>query len=115
MNQPAPKPLLWLLSLAFMLVLVLPRAASALAVPPLVAHVNDNANLLTAGERAQLEQKLTDYEQKTGRQFALLTIDSLADDALESFSIRVVEAWKLGQKGKDSGLLLLVVKDAHQL
>jgi uncharacterized protein len=39
----------------------------------------------------------------------------LAGDALESFSIRVVEAWKLGQKGKDSGLLLLVVKDAHKL
>jgi uncharacterized protein len=92
-----------------------PHAAFALDVPPLQAHVNDTANLLSAPERAQLEQQLTAYEQQTGRQFALLTIDSLAGDALESFSIRVVESWKLGQKGKDSGLLLLIVKDDHKL
>ncbi len=83
--------------------------------PPLLAHVNDTANLLSPSARAELEQKLSDYEQKSGRQFALLTIDSLDGDALESFSIRVVEAWKLGKKGKDDGLLLLVAKKEHKL
>jgi len=84
-------------------------------VPPLTAHVNDTANLLSPSARAALEQKLSDYEQKNGRQFALLTIDSLEGDALESFSIRVVEAWKLGKKGKDDGLLLLVANKEHKL
>jgi uncharacterized protein len=95
--------------------LVLPGSAFALDVPPLVAHVNDTAGMLNEGERSQLEQQLADYEHKTGRQFALLTIPTLDGDALESFSVRVVEAWKLGQKGKDSGLLLLVVQKEHQL
>ena len=83
--------------------------------PPLTAHVNDTAHLLSPAAQQQLEQKLSDYEQKNGRQFALLTIDSLEGDALESFSIRVVEAWKLGKKGKDDGLLLLVANKEHKL
>ena len=109
------RPLLWLLRAACVLLLVFPRAAFALDVPALTGHVNDTAGMLSDGERAGLEQQLSEYERKTGRQFALLTIDSLQGDALESFSIRVVEAWKLGQKGKDSGLLLLVVKADHKL
>ncbi|HET9933546.1 MAG TPA: TPM domain-containing protein, partial [Polyangiaceae bacterium] len=64
---------------------------------------------------ADLEQRLTEYEKSTGHQFALLTLDTLDGDALESFSIRVVEAWKLGKKGKDDGLLLLVVKNDRKV
>ncbi|MET0792059.1 MAG: TPM domain-containing protein [Polyangiaceae bacterium] len=109
------RPLLWLLQALAALLFVLPSVAFALEVPPLVAHVNDTAGMLSEAERAQLEQQLSAYEQKTGRQFALLTIPTLDGDALESFSIRVVEAWKLGQKGKDSGLLLLIVQKEHKL
>ncbi|HEY0465839.1 MAG TPA: TPM domain-containing protein, partial [Polyangiaceae bacterium] len=105
----------WLAVALFVAAVALPAAAQERAVPPLTAHVNDTANLLSPSARAELEQKLTDYEQKNGRQFALLTIDSLEGDALESFSIRVVEAWKLGKKGKDDGLLLLVANKEHKL
>lgn len=83
--------------------------AWALEVPPLAGRrVNDHAKLLTAEQAARLEQKLAHHEQATGQQFALLTIPSLEGDPLEDFSIRVVESWKLGKKGKDDGLLLLV-------
>ncbi|HYP77837.1 MAG TPA: TPM domain-containing protein, partial [Polyangiaceae bacterium] len=108
------RALLWVWCVVAALV-ALPAAAQELPVPPLTAHVNDTANLLSPAARAQLEQKLSDYEQKSGHQFALLTIDSLQGDALESFSIRVVEAWKLGKKGKDDGLLLLVANKEHKL
>ncbi|HTA91776.1 MAG TPA: TPM domain-containing protein, partial [Polyangiaceae bacterium] len=107
--------LLWLFSALLALLVQWPAVAQARDVPKLEAHVNDTANMLSPDERARLEAQLVAYEQKTGRQFALLTIDSLNGDALEDFSIRVVEAWKLGQKGKDSGLLLLVVKNDHKL
>jgi len=113
-QRSLPRALLWLVSVALALFVALPAAAQR-AVPPLTAHVNDTANLLSESARAKLEKKLSDYEQKNGRQFALLTIDSLDGDALESFSIRVVEAWKLGKKGKDDGLLLLVVNKEHKL
>jgi uncharacterized protein len=93
----------------------LPRVAAAREVPALSAHVNDTAGMLSPDERSKLEQKLTDYEHKTGRQFALLTVDSLDGDDLEGFSIRVAEAWKLGQKGKDNGLVLLIAKNDHKL
>jgi uncharacterized protein len=115
MSRSFPRALVWAFGLLLALVVQLPQTALARDVPPLQAHVNDTAGMLTPDERTQLEQKLAAYEQRTGRQFALLTIDSLDGDDLEGFSIRVVEAWKLGQKGKDSGLMLLVVKNDHKL
>ncbi|HEY6080532.1 MAG TPA: TPM domain-containing protein [Polyangiaceae bacterium] len=99
----------------FALGVLFPQRAWALEVPPLRAHVNDTADILSPAVEQSLEQRLTNYEAKTGQQFALLTIDTLDGDALEDFSIRVVEAWKLGKKGKDDGLLLLIVKRDRKL
>src|SRR3954469_6091274 len=112
---PATRVLIWLAQLLFALVLSVPANAWARDVPPLVAHVNDTAGMLSPQAEQALEQKLTSYEQKSQHQFALLTVDSLDGDALEDFSIRVVEAWKLGKRGKDDGLLLLIAKQDHKL
>lgn len=103
------------LSLVVALVALSPAWALAREVPPLRAHVNDTADMLPADAEARLEQRLSAYEQRTEQQFALLTIDTLDGDALEDFSLRVVEAWKLGKKGKDNGLLLLIVKNDRRL
>jgi len=46
---------------------------------------------------------------------AVLTVPSLRGDALESFSMRVAEAWKIGRKGQDTGALLVVVRDSHAI
>jgi uncharacterized protein len=105
---------LWLAALLLVL-LGWARPALALPVPALRGHVNDDADLLSPAAEQQLEQNLTAYEQKTQQQFALLTVPTLDGDALEDFSIRVVEAWKLGKKGKDDGLLLLIVKNDRKL
>ena len=48
------------------------------------------------------------HQQATGQQFALLTVPSLEGNAIEEYALRVAEAWKLGEKGKDNGLLMLV-------
>jgi uncharacterized protein len=111
----APRVLIRLAQLLVALVLWAPATALARNVPPLVAHVNDTADMLSPAAEQALEQKLTAYEQKSQHQFALLTIDSLEGDAIEEFSMRVVEAWKLGRKGKDDGLLLLIAKADHKL
>jgi uncharacterized protein len=111
----ASRVLARLAQLLLVLLLWAPGTAFALDVPPLRAHVNDDADMLSPSAEAALEQKLTAYEQRSQQQFALLTIDTLDGDALEDFSIRVVEAWKLGKKGKDDGLLLLVVKNDRKL
>lgn len=105
----------WLARTLFVCLLLVPGLALARDVPPLKAHVNDTADMLSPAAEQQLEQRLQSYEQKSSHQFALLTIDTLDGDALEDFSIRVVEQWKLGKKGKDDGLLLLIVKNDRKL
>ena len=114
-SPTASRVLARLATLLCVLALWAPATALARDVPPLTAHVNDTADMLSPAAEQALEQKLSGYEQKSQHQFALLTIDSLDGDALEDFSIRVVEAWKLGKKAKDDGLLLLVVKGDRKL
>jgi uncharacterized protein len=87
----------------------------ALDVPALTARVNDYAQLLDDAHKQSLESKLATYEQATGHQFVLLTVPTLDGDALDSFSIRAVEKWKLGAKGRDDGLLLLVAFEDRKL
>jgi uncharacterized protein len=96
-------------------VLLVVSPAFALAVPSLDGRVNDHAGLLSKERAGSLEQRLADYEKKTGHQFVLLTVDSLEGDPLEDFSLRAVEQWKLGRKKVDDGLLLLVVKKERKV
>jgi len=77
-------------------------------VPPLRARVNDLADLLPADAEDRLEQQLAAFERDTTHQIAVLTVPSLDDEPIESLSLRVVEAWKLGRADADNGILLLV-------
>ena len=97
---------LW--SFALALALAGPAQAQFVAVPPLAHHVTDQAGMLDAAQRAKLEAQLADYEAKTGSQIAVLTVQTTAPEQIEQYSVRVVEAWKLGRKGVDDGVLLLV-------
>lgn len=87
------------------------RAQQFVAVPPLTAHVTDTAGMLSAQQRGALDNVLADYEAKTGSQIAVLLVPSTAPEAIEQYGIRVVDAWKLGRKGVDDGVLLLVARD----
>jgi uncharacterized protein len=79
-------------------------------IPPLAGHVNDLAKVLSPAAAAALENKLSEYERATSNQLALLTVPTLGGEAIETFALRVADAWKLGKKGVDNGALLLVVK-----
>ena len=85
------------------------RDAGALEVPMLTGRVVDNAELLTPGARGSIAATLKAHEDATGNQLAVLTIASLEDENIEAYAVRVFEQWKLGQKGKANGVLLLVV------
>lgn len=82
----------------------------ALDVPPLKGRVNDYANMISPEARARLEAELRNFEKTDSTQIVILTINSLEGDSLEDFSIRVAEAWRIGQKGKDNGAILIVSK-----
>jgi uncharacterized protein len=89
--------------------------AYALEVPPLEGRVNDRAGLLSPATKERLTARLAAHEQATGAQIAILTLDSLEGAPIEDYSMRVVEAWKLGKKGQDNGVLLLIAKNDHKM
>ncbi|MFP4548568.1 MAG: TPM domain-containing protein [Fidelibacterota bacterium] len=80
----------------------------ALEVPALKSRVMDFHGLLTPREEQRLEQQLYEFEQQTSNQFAVLILSSLEGEAIESYSIEVVEKWKLGDEDKENGALLLI-------
>jgi uncharacterized protein len=86
--------------------------AVAIDVPPLRGRVNDYATVMSQEQVKSLESRLTQFEQETGHQVAVLTIPTLDGEDIEGFSIRVAENWKVGKKGFDNGVILVVaVKD----
>ena len=80
----------------------------ALDVPDLRGRVNDYADMLSPAAEQALDTRLRALEESDSTQIVVLTIPSLQGDSLESFSIRVAEQWKIGQKKLDNGAILLV-------
>ena len=97
-------------AVALTLAVLMHQAAFALEVPPLRAHVNDLAGMLSKGVARQLELLLKDFEQKDSTQIAVLTVPSLEGEVLEEFSMRVAETWRIGHKGLDNGAILLIAQ-----
>lgn len=85
------------------------------AVPPLTGQVVDQTGTLSGADIAALTQKLKDFEARKGSQIAVLIVPTTAPEAIEQYSIRVAEAWKIGRKKVDDGVFLLVAKDDHKL
>lgn len=98
-----------------LILLFLPGLAYCLAVPLLRGHVNDDAALLSPAKSVELEKELTDFERQESTQIVVLTIPTLAGENLEEFSIKVAEAWKIGQKGLDNGAILLIAKQERKI
>ena len=89
--------------------------AGAQEVPTFSGYVNDYANLLTDATTQELEERLRSHEERTTNQVTVLTVPSLEGGNLEEFSLRVAEALKVGQGGKDNGILLLVARDDRKI
>ena len=102
-----------LLSLLAGLLIVSARAE--VAIPPLTSRVTDLTDTLNPQQRDALEQKLAAFEAAKGSQIAVLIVPTTQPEAIEQYSIRVVEQWKLGRKGVDDGALLLVAKDDRKI
>src|SRR5215831_18872948 len=101
------------------LVLVLVAAAVAAAAlripPPPDRRVNDYANALSPADRERLEQKLAARERSSSNQVVVAIFPSLEGESLEDFSIRLAQAWRIGQKGLDNGVIFLVFIDDRKM
>jgi len=89
--------------------------SSALDVPPLAGRIVDLARVLPANEADSLSAALKAHEDKTGNQVAVLILPSLEGESLEEYSHRVATTWKLGRKGADNGVLLLIAVKERKL
>jgi uncharacterized protein len=94
---------------------LLQQYAGGTEVPFLAGRVNDNAGILSPETASRLASSLKAFEDSTSNQVVVLTIASLEGDVLEEYSYKVASTWKLGQKGKDNGVLLLVARDDRKV
>ncbi|MEW6525828.1 MAG: YgcG family protein [Spirochaetota bacterium] len=84
-------------------------------IPPLRAHVNDYADILSSTTEAELEAKLTQLEKEDSTQVVVATVPSIGNEDIESYSIRLADTWKIGQKGLDNGVIVLVARDNRKV
>ena len=100
---------------ALLLALCLGSAAAQVAVPPLKARVTDLTGTLTQPQLGDLEASLRAFEAKKGSQIAVLIVPTTQPEAIEQYSIRVAETWKIGRARVDDGAILLVAKNDRRL
>lgn len=105
------KTLRLLLGLMLVLLVAAAGAQEFVPVPPLQTRVTDKVGMLTENQRSTLENVLKEYEERTGSQIAILLVSKTEPEAIEQYSIRVFDEWKLGRKGKDDGVLIVVAKN----
>ena len=86
-------------------------ANGLLPIPSLTARVTDLTHTLAPAERQALDAKLADWEARTTNQLAVLMVPTTQPEPIETYSIRVAEAWKIGRKGNDNGVLFLIAKN----
>jgi uncharacterized protein len=101
--------------LVLLALLLCGTAQAEVVVPVLSQRVTDQTGTLDAGQRQLLENKLAAFESRKGSQIAVLMLPTTQPEDVAQFGIRVVDAWKLGRKGVDDGVLLLIAKDDHKL
>ena len=97
------------------ILLLVPIVAAALDVPYLTGRVTDNAGILSDSMRRSLTKRLKAHEGRTGNQIAVLTLPTLKGESIEEYAVEVFEEWKLGQKGKDNGILVIVVPNDRRM
>src|SRR5437879_6406850 len=89
--------------------LLFSASSSASEIPYLTGRVVDNAELLSAPARERIADLLKAHEARTTNQVVVLTVPTLGGNSIEEYALDVFNSWKLGQKGKDNGVLLVIV------
>ena len=105
--------------LAYALILAISLSAisaEALDIPPKPeGYVNDYASILSPTAKSSLETTLAKFESQNQGQIVVATFKSLEGESLEDFSIRLAEKWRIGIKGKDNGVILLIFRDEKKI
>lgn len=101
--------------LVVLLLLALPFSAGAQAVIPVFdSPVVDTTGTLDAASKQQLKQQALDLQQRKGSQLQVLMVPTTSPEDIEQYAVRAFAQFKLGRKGVEDGVLLVVAKDDHK-
>ena len=100
---------------ALTMLFCLSSLALALDFPALSGRVVDQAGVMTAESRSDVEAKLKDLEDKSGIQLVVATVKSLQGSDIETYANQLFRFWKLGEAKKNNGVLLLVAPSEHKV
>jgi len=103
------------ISLSICLGLLLESASAAVESPKPEGWVTDRAGFLDVTTRNQLERLLAEVERKSGVEIAVVTLPTLAGRSVEEVAVELFQAWGIGKKGKDEGVLLLVARNERKI
>ena len=90
-------------------------SAFAANFPALTGRVVDQANIISAPARGDLETRLADLEAKSGIQLVVATVASLDGQEIEPYANALFRTWKLGEKTTNNGVLLLVAPNEKRV
>lgn len=103
------------MALVLLLAAGVPPAGHAADVPFLQGRVTDDAEILSPEATGRMASLIADHERRTTDQVAVLTVPSLEGASIEDFALQVFEAWQLGQKGRDNGILMVVAPQDRRM
>ena len=101
--------------LIVLLILASPAFAAVPKFPPLTGRVVDDAGVLSASTKSELTAMLAAHERVTGEQVVVVTLDSLQGYSIEDYGYQLGRHWGIGQKGKNTGALLIVAPKEHKV
>jgi uncharacterized protein len=99
---------IWSLILITLFLLQVLSLGKETSFPRPVGYVNDFAHILSSSDVDRLTGLITELERKTGSEIAIVTVESVPEGDIESYAVDLFEAWGIGKKGEDNGLLILV-------
>ena len=102
--------------LFFLLLILIATGAFADDVPGYSSYVNDYAVVITEKDKASMESVAKEVEEKTGAQIAVLTVKSMSPyTSIDEFGMAVAEKWKVGEKGKDTGIIIILAMEERKV
>jgi uncharacterized protein len=91
------------------------QAQDLAPVPPLDSPVVDTTGTLDAATKQQLQSQALALQQRKGSQLQVLVVPTTQPEDIAQYAVRAFEEWKIGRKGVDDGVLLVVAKDDRRV
>jgi uncharacterized protein len=102
-------------AVAVLMAVLSPALVLAAEVPYLSGRVVDNAAILSAAARTRVTAALQAHEQATSNQIVVLTVRTIQPESIEQYAADVFNTWKLGQKGQNNGVLVVVIPQDRRM